>query len=157
MAMSKIGTVKNIAILNFFKRSLYVLFSSSPVGSIGTRSIPHIGQDPGASLIISGCIGQVYCFFFKTLCTFSKFIPHTGTIAGLIISLVAFAMHGAIVVAVVIVKRGFFYSMFMIWRFTLCRRFFYQMHSTNGTITGLIIRLIAFAMHGAIVFSSAFF
>ena len=33
--------------------------SSSSVGVIGSRCIPQIGQRPGASRMISGCIGQV--------------------------------------------------------------------------------------------------
>ena len=33
----------------------------SSEGTIGSSAIPQIGQDPGASRTISGCIGQVYC------------------------------------------------------------------------------------------------
>src|SRR6185312_11307643 len=35
---------------------------SSPVGTpIGSSAMPQIGQSPGLSRTISGCIGQVYC------------------------------------------------------------------------------------------------
>ena len=33
--------------------------SASPVPAIGTSAMPQIGQSPGASRTISGCIGQV--------------------------------------------------------------------------------------------------
>ncbi|EKD61622.1 MAG: hypothetical protein ACD_54C00164G0003 [uncultured bacterium] len=32
----------------------------SSEGSIGSSAIPQIGHEPGASRMISGCIGQVY-------------------------------------------------------------------------------------------------
>ncbi len=32
----------------------------SSEGTIGSSAMPQIGQDPGASRTISGCIGQVY-------------------------------------------------------------------------------------------------
>ena len=38
---------------------------SSPVGTpIGSSAMPQIGQSPGPSRTISGCIGQVYCVPF---------------------------------------------------------------------------------------------
>ena len=38
---------------------------SSPVGTpIGSSAMPQIGQAPGSSRMISGCIGQVYCVPF---------------------------------------------------------------------------------------------
>ena len=38
---------------------------SSPVGTpIGSSAMPQIGHEPGLSLMISGCIGQVYCVPF---------------------------------------------------------------------------------------------
>ena len=38
---------------------------SSPVGTpIGSSAMPQIGQEPGLSRTISGCIGQVYCVPF---------------------------------------------------------------------------------------------
>jgi hypothetical protein len=33
----------------------------SSEGTIGSSAMPQIGQAPGASRMISGCIGQVYC------------------------------------------------------------------------------------------------
>jgi hypothetical protein len=51
-----------LAIFIFRNKSRYVLLSSDSVGFIGTKSIPQIGQDPGPSCIISGCMGQVYGF-----------------------------------------------------------------------------------------------
>src|SRR5437016_1966975 len=35
-------------------------FSSSPVATRGSSVIPQIGQEPGPSRTISGCIGQAY-------------------------------------------------------------------------------------------------
>ncbi|MCY1379223.1 hypothetical protein D9M69_669210 [compost metagenome] len=34
---------------------------SSAEGIIGSSAMPQIGQEPGLSRMISGCIGQVYC------------------------------------------------------------------------------------------------
>ena len=42
---------------------------SSPVGTpIGSSAMPQIGQAPGLSRMISGCIGQVYCVPFGIAC-----------------------------------------------------------------------------------------
>jgi len=35
--------------------------SSSRLGIIGSSAMPQIGQLPGASRTICGCMGQVYC------------------------------------------------------------------------------------------------
>jgi hypothetical protein len=55
-----------LAIFIFRNKSRYVLLSSDSVGFIGTKSIPQIGQDPGPSCIISGCMGQVYMALVDT-------------------------------------------------------------------------------------------
>jgi hypothetical protein len=34
---------------------------SSALGIIGSSAMPQIGQEPGLSRMISGCIGHVYC------------------------------------------------------------------------------------------------
>ena len=79
MAIMKIGTVKSSAIFIFRIKSLYALFPSLSVGSIGTKSIPQIGHEPGPSCTISGCIGQVY-FVFAAIKSgaFTKSIPQMG-------------------------------------------------------------------------------
>ena len=84
MAIIKTGTVHITAIFILCTKSLYILFSSESVGSIGTKSIPQMGHEPGPSLITSGCIGQVY-FILTGVNSgiFSKFIPQTGQLPGL--------------------------------------------------------------------------
>ncbi len=76
----KIGIVKATAIQNIFNSLLYVFSSAELSASIGTKSIPQIGQAPGSSLTISGCIGQVHCsaVVADKLTSSTKSIPHTG-------------------------------------------------------------------------------
>src|SRR5699024_12430648 len=63
MATTKIGRVKPADHQNLCNNFLYFFSSADRSGSLGTKSIPQIGQSPGSSLIISGCIGEVYCVF----------------------------------------------------------------------------------------------
>ena len=64
MARSTSGTESTTPIQNRRVRSRSSLSSASPVPAIGTSAMPQIGQLPGASRTICGCIGQVYwaCF-----------------------------------------------------------------------------------------------
>src|SRR5580692_6626176 len=59
-------------------------FSSSTLIVLGSSAIPQIGQDPGASRTISGCIGQVYSAFVvgSAATTGSSAIPHFGQAPG---------------------------------------------------------------------------
>lgn len=54
--------------------------STSGFSSIGSKSIPHLGQVPGLSEITSGCMGQVY--FSAFFSTFIRSIPHFGQVPG---------------------------------------------------------------------------
>src|SRR5882724_6492856 len=61
-------------------------FSSSSSETVrGSRDIPQIGQFPGLSRTISGCIGQVYSFFLVgisiLLCGAFELFMETGSIA----------------------------------------------------------------------------
>src|SRR5579862_6961008 len=60
------------------------LFSSPVLTVLGSNAIPHIGQDPGWSLTICGCIGQVYSVFVigNAATTGSSAIPHFGQSPG---------------------------------------------------------------------------
>src|SRR5512144_2524934 len=56
-------------------------FSSSSRDTVlGSRAMPQMGQLPGASRTISGCIGQVHSVFDDTGSgsTGSRAIPHVG-------------------------------------------------------------------------------
>ena len=59
MARSSKGNVKTT--LNQKRRCISIssVFSSAPVATRGSSAIPQIGQEPGLSRTISGCIGQV--------------------------------------------------------------------------------------------------
>ena len=59
IASSSNGKVKTT--LNQKRRFILInsAFSSSPVATCGPSDIPQIGQEPGPSRTISGCIGQV--------------------------------------------------------------------------------------------------
>src|SRR3954464_5585565 len=59
-------------------------FSSSAITDIGSRAIPQMGQDPGSSRTISGCMGQVH-FVFDGIggISGSSAMPHFGQAAGL--------------------------------------------------------------------------
>ena len=84
MAIMKMGTVQTTAIFILRTKSLYTLFSSESVGSIGTKSIPHMGQEPGPSLTTSGCMGQVYIvLLLANSASLTKSIPQTGQSPGL--------------------------------------------------------------------------
>ena len=58
--------------------------SSSTLTVLGSRAMPQIGQDPGASRTISGCMGQVYSVFVtgSAATTGSSAIPHFGQSPG---------------------------------------------------------------------------
>src|SRR5690625_3280251 len=78
------GRVKAKDHQNLFNKSLYFFSSAEASGSTGTKSIPQMGQSPGLSSMISGCIGQVYllpCGW--RLISSTKSIPQTGQSPGL--------------------------------------------------------------------------
>jgi hypothetical protein len=49
----------------------------------GSSAIPQIGQDPGASRTISGCIGQVHSGRGPDATTGSSLMPHFEQLPGL--------------------------------------------------------------------------
>src|SRR5271168_945234 len=63
MASTKSGDVRRQLTISLF---LIAACSSLPASSrdwlivAGSRSMPHLGHDPGLSEITSGCIGQIY-------------------------------------------------------------------------------------------------
>jgi hypothetical protein len=59
-------------------------FSSSTLTVLGSSAIPQMGQSPGASLTISGCMGQVYSVFVAGIAATvgSRAIPHFGQSPG---------------------------------------------------------------------------
>ena len=57
------GRVNAVLTQNRRFMSISSAFSSSPVTTRGSSVIPQIGQKPGASRTICGCIGQVYSIF----------------------------------------------------------------------------------------------
>ena len=80
MASNSKGNVR--AVLTQKRRFIPIssAFCSSPVTMRGSRVMPQIGQLPGASRIICGCIGHVYSIFSIAALTTdgSKAIPHFG-------------------------------------------------------------------------------
>src|ERR1019366_6899665 len=58
-------------------------FDSSAVISRGSSAMPQIGQEPGASRTICGCIGHVYsvCFAGTEVVAGSSAMPHMGQFA----------------------------------------------------------------------------
>ena len=62
MAMTSSGSDRTAETQNLRVKSTSSGFGpSSPVGTpIGSSAMPQIGQEPGLSRTISGCIGQVY-------------------------------------------------------------------------------------------------
>src|SRR6185295_13063927 len=75
------GKVKTTLSQNRRRISTSSSFSSSATETVrGSSAMPQIGQLPGASRMISGCIGQVYstfCFGGATVSD-SNAIPHLG-------------------------------------------------------------------------------
>jgi len=60
IASTSTTTVNGSVHQNRRRKSISSGFSSSSIdGSIGSSAMPQIGQSPGASRTISGCIGQV--------------------------------------------------------------------------------------------------
>jgi hypothetical protein len=56
---------------------------SSMVTTRGSSAMPQIGQDPGASRTISGCVGQVHSVFVRgATSTGSSAMPHFGHAPG---------------------------------------------------------------------------
>src|SRR5437870_6043470 len=75
------GNVRIKPILNLRDMSISSSFcSSSTVTVLGSNAIPQIGQEPGASRTISGCMGQVYSVFVAAgvIASGSSAIPHFG-------------------------------------------------------------------------------
>ncbi len=85
MAITTSGTV-NAAHTHRRRRiaTISVFSSSSAVTVLGSRAMPHLGQLPGSSRTISGCIGHVYSTRFAGpggLCG-SRAIPQSGQSPG---------------------------------------------------------------------------
>src|SRR5829696_4399223 len=80
MAISSNGIVRMRPTLNRRVISSNSSFASSPVTVLGSSAIPHIGQKPGSSRTICGCIGQVYSVFVAgaLIVTGSRAMPHLG-------------------------------------------------------------------------------
>src|ERR1051325_44960 len=79
------GSVSAVLIQKRRFMSTNSAFSSSAEIVRGSSAIPQIGQKPGASRTICGCMGQVYSIFsFGALTvTGSSVIPHFGQEPGL--------------------------------------------------------------------------
>jgi hypothetical protein len=61
MAMITSGTVRTALAMNRFRMYAYSGFSSSSILTVrGSRAMPHLGQLPGSSRMISGCMGQKF-------------------------------------------------------------------------------------------------
>src|SRR4051812_5826024 len=59
-------------------------FSYSAATGVGSKAMPHIGHEPGASRTISGCIGHVQVVFAGVGgMSGSSAMPHFGQAAGL--------------------------------------------------------------------------
>ena len=84
MAKNRTGSVSARPIQNFLDRSRisWAACTSSVPASTGSRGIPQMGQSPGRSCLISGCIGQVYPWSPGRTGTCSSAIPHFGQSPG---------------------------------------------------------------------------
>ena len=85
MATTRIGIVSATETQNLRVISASSGFcSSSALTVLGSSAIPQIGQDPGASRTICGCMGQVYSVFVtgSAATTGSSAIPHFGQSPG---------------------------------------------------------------------------
>lgn len=81
IAIAKIGTTRTRLIQK--RRDMLVssgFFSSASLAVRGSSAMPHLGQLPGLSWTISGCIGHVYSTFCDggTTETGSSAMPHLG-------------------------------------------------------------------------------
>ena len=64
IATARTGSVRNRQIQNRLVMLTSSGFSSSAAATVlGSSAMPQIGQSPGSSLTISGCMGQVYSVF----------------------------------------------------------------------------------------------
>src|SRR5678815_4471547 len=84
--MTNTGTVNRVLTQNLRRISTSSGFSSSDKETVrGSKAIPQIGQLPGASRMISGCMGQVYSIFCLggTTDSGSSSMPHLGHAPGL--------------------------------------------------------------------------
>ena len=74
------GTLSATLTQNRRVMSFSSAFSSSPVTVRGSRAMPQIGQEPGASRTIWGCIGQTYSVrvMGASAPTGSSAMPHFG-------------------------------------------------------------------------------
>ena len=62
ISSTKIASASGAVIARRRRKSTYSGFGpASAEGVIGSSAMPHLGQSPGWSCTISGCIGQVYC------------------------------------------------------------------------------------------------
>ena len=85
--MASISNGRAKATLTQKRRDMSVnsaLSSGLATGVIGSSAMPQIGQLPGPSRTISGCIGQVYLTAFSIRgCAGSSDMPHFGQFPGL--------------------------------------------------------------------------
>ena len=80
---ARIGAVSTSDRRNRLVMSSSSGFASSSVTTRGSRAMPHLGQDPGASRTISGCIGQVHSVRVAGAGdTGSSAMPHFGHAPG---------------------------------------------------------------------------
>jgi hypothetical protein len=80
---ARIGTVMAADHQNRRDMSSSSGLRSSSVTTRGSRAMPQIGHDPGASRAISGCIGHVHSVFVSgATSTGSSAIPHFGHAPG---------------------------------------------------------------------------
>ena len=83
MAMTKTGSARTRPIQKRRLMSRSSALSSSASAATGSRAIPQMGQSPGSSRTISGCMGQVYRVL---LCACgsagSRAMPHMGQLPG---------------------------------------------------------------------------
>ena len=84
IARTNTGSASAVLIQKRRVMSISSAFSSSaPVAVMGSSAMPHLGQEPGSSRTISGCIGQVYCVAAAVRGTSgSSAMPHLGQLPG---------------------------------------------------------------------------
>ncbi len=85
MASARTGTVRTALTQRRRVMSRSSGFSSSSTVTVrGSRAMPQIGQPPGWSRTISGCIGQVYSTLVAGTAGIpgSRAMPHSGQLPG---------------------------------------------------------------------------
>ena len=80
---SRMGSVASAETKNRLVMSSSSGLRSSTLTTRGSRAMPQIGQEPGSSRTISGCIGQVHSVRVGAIAsTGSSAIPHFGQLPG---------------------------------------------------------------------------